>query len=454
MNAVKRKDCDMTQGVIWKQILMFALPLIAGNLFQQLYNTVDSIVVGNFVGKEALAAVGSVGPILNSMIGFFVGLSTGAGVVISQYYGAKEEEKVSRAVHSMLCLTLLLCVVITVLGVLLCPIMLNLMQTPEDVYREAKEYLMIYFSGISGLLLYNMGSGVLRAVGDSRHPLYFLIFSACTNTVLDIVFVAGFHAGIAGAAWATVIAQCLSAVMVLATLMRSDGAYRLVWRRLAVDWKILRRIVSVGLPAALQMVITSVSNIFVQSYINVFGSDVMAGWSAYSKIDAFMMLPMQSVSMAATTFVGQNLGAGEMKRAKKGTHASIFLSICITVAIMIPLLIFAPFMVSLFNGDVEVLRYGTLFVRMLSPFYVMCCINQIYAGSLRGAGDSRAPMVIMLCCFVFFRQVYLFVTSRVFGTIHWVAFGYPAGWILCSLIISIYYKMGRWKKRVIQINEE
>lgn len=439
----------MTQGIIWKQILMFALPLIAGNLFQQLYNTVDSIVVGNFVGKEALAAVGSVGPILNSMIGFFVGLSTGAGVVISQYYGAKEEKKVSRAVHSMLCLTLLLCVVLTVLGVLLCPIMLNLMQTPEDVYGEAKEYLMIYFAGISGLLLYNMGSGVLRAVGDSRHPLYFLIFSACTNTVLDIVFVAGFHTGIAGAAWATVIAQCLSAIMVFATLMRSDGAYRIVWGRLKVDWKILKQIVSVGLPAAFQMVITSVSNVFVQSYINVFGSAVMAGWSACSKIDAFMMLPMQSVSMAATTFVGQNLGAGEVKRAKKGTHASILLSICITVVIMIPLLIFTPFMVSLFNGDAEVLRYGTLFVRMLSPFYVMCCINQIYAGSLRGAGDSKAPMVIMLCSFVFFRQIYLFVTSRVFGTIHWVAFGYPAGWILCSVIISIYYKIGRWKKHVI-----
>lgn len=444
----------MTQGVIWKQILMFALPLIAGNLFQQLYNTVDSIVVGNFVGKEALAAVGSVGPILNSMIGFFVGLSTGAGVVISQYYGAKDEEKVSGAVHSMLCLTLVLCAAITVLGVLLCPVMLSLMQTPGDVYQEAKTYLTIYFSGVSGLLLYNMGSGVLRAVGDSRHPLYFLIFSACTNTVLDVVLVAGFHMGIAGAAWATVAAQSLSAMLVFLTLMHSDGAYRIVWRRLAVDWKILKKIISVGLPAALQMVITSVSNIFVQSYINVFGSDVMAGWSAYAKLDAFMMLPMQSVSMAATTFVGQNLGAGELKRAKKGTHMSILLSVCITVLVMIPLLIFAPFMVGLFNSEPEVLRFGTLFVRMLSPFYVACCINQIYAGSLRGAGDSRAPMVIMLCCFVFFRQIYLFVTSRVFGTIGWVAFGYPAGWILCTVLISIYYKMGRWKKHVIQMEKE
>lgn len=446
MGVTKRKDCDMTEGVIWKQIFLFALPLMAGNLFQQLYNTVDSIIVGNFVGKEALAAVGSVGPIMNSLIGFFMGLSTGAGVVISQYYGAKREDRVQRAVHSMLCMTLFLCVVVTIAGILLCPTMLHLMQTPEDVYVQADEYLMIYFAGVSGLMIYNMGSGILRAVGDSKRPLYFLIFSACTNTVLDIVFVSGFKMGIAGAAWATVIAQCLSAVLVLVTLTRASGAYRIVWKKLAMDWAILKQIIRIGFPAALQMMITSISNIFVQSYINVFGSSVMAGWSAYSKIDMFMMMPMQSVSMAATTFVGQNLGAGKVKRARMGTRTALFLAMGTTVVIMIPLLTFAPLMVQMFNGDTAVISYGALFIRMLSPFYVLCCVNQVYASSLRGAGDSKAPMVIMLLSFVVFRQVYLFAASRIFGTIIPVAFGYPAGWLLCSLLIYLYYRFGHWEK--------
>lgn len=450
MSVTKRKDRDMTEGVIWKQILLFALPLMAGNLFQQLYNTVDSIIVGNFVGKEALAAVGSVGPIMNSLIGFFMGLSTGAGVVISQYYGAKKEDRVQRAVHSMLCMTIFLCLVVTIAGILLCPAMLRLMQTPDDVYVQAEEYLAIYFAGVSGLMIYNMGSGILRAVGDSKRPLYFLIFSACTNTVLDIVFVAGFHMGIAGAAWATVIAQCLSALLILLTLSRASGAYRIVWKKLRMDWTILRQIIRIGFPAAIQMMITSISNIFVQSYINVFGSSVMAGWSAYSKIDMFMMMPMQSVSLAATTFVGQNLGAGKTRRAKTGTRTSLLLAVVVTVVIMIPLLIFAPWMVRMFNSDSSVISYGALFIRLLSPFYVLCCVNQVYASSLRGAGDSKAPMIIMLLSFVVFRQIYLFVTSRVFGTIIPVAFGYPAGWILCSLLIYLYYRLGHWEKHRIE----
>lgn len=450
MSVTKRKDRDMTEGVIWKQILLFALPLMAGNLFQQLYNTVDSIIVGNFVGKEALAAVGSVGPIMNSLIGFFMGLSTGAGVVISQYYGAKKEDRVQRAVHSMLLMTIFLCLVVTIAGILLCPAMLKLMQTPDDVYVQAEEYLAIYFAGVSGLMIYNMGSGILRAVGDSKRPLYFLIFSACTNTVLDIVFVAGLHMGIAGAAWATVIAQCLSALLILLTLSRASGAYRIVWRKLRMDWTILRQIIRIGFPAAIQMMITSISNIFVQSYINVFGSSVMAGWSAYSKIDMFMMMPMQSVSLSATTFVGQNLGAGKIRRAKNGTRTSLLLAMAVTVIIMIPLLIFAPWMVRMFNGDSAVISYGTLFIRLLSPFYVLCCVNQVYASSLRGAGDSKAPMIIMLLSFVVFRQIYLFAASRLFGTIIPVAFGYPAGWVLCSLLIYLYYRLGHWEKYRIE----
>ena len=430
----------MTQGVIWKQLLLFALPLMVGNLFQQLYNTVDSIVVGNFVGKEALAAVGSVGPIINSLIGFFTGLATGAGVVSSQAYGAKNSEKVSRTVHTTLSLTLLLCLLFTFVGIAMTPMMLRLMSTPEDVFGESAAYLRIYFAGVSGLMIYNMGAGILRAVGDSRRPLYFLIFSACTNTVLDLLFVAVRRWGIAGVAWATVLSQVISAVLIMIVLMRTDGPYRLELKKLRLEIPILREVVQVGLPAAIQQMITSISNVFVQSYINMFGSSVMAGWSAYSKIDQFMMLPMMSVSLAATTYVGQNRGAGRLDRIKKGANTAFFMSLTVSLLAMAPLLIFAPSLVGLFNSEAEVLSYGVLFIRTLSPFYMLCCINQVYASSLRGLGNTRAPMFIMLGSFVVFRQIYLFIVSRVHPTVLAVGMGYPAGWMLCSLLIYCYYR--------------
>ena len=332
MERQKKKDTDMTEGVIWKQLLWFALPLMVGNVFQQFYNTVDSIVVGNFVGKEALAAVGSVGSIINSVIGFFGGLATGASVVIAQSYGAKNDGKVSIAVHTTFCMTLVLCVVFTIVGISATPFLLRFMSMPDDVIGEATEYLMIYFSGVSGLMIYNMGAGVLRAVGDSKRPLYFLVFSACVNTVLDLVFVVKLHWGIAGVAWATVIAQGLSAVLILVVLFRANGAYRLVLSKMKTDRGALQEIVRIGFPSAVQQTVTAFSNVFVQSYINSFGSNAMAGWSAYGKIDQFMMLPMQSVALAATTFVGQNHGARREDRVKKGTRTALGLSMVISIA--------------------------------------------------------------------------------------------------------------------------
>ena len=386
----------MTEGVIWKQLLWFALPLMVGNVFQQFYNTVDSIVVGNFVGKEALAAVGSVGSIINSVIGFFGGLAPGASVVIAQSYGAKNDGKVSIAVHTTFCMTLVLCVVFTIVGISATPFLLRFMSMPDDVIGEATEYLMIYFSGVSGLMIYNMGSGVLRAVGDSKRPLYFLVFSACVNTVLDLVFVVKLHWGIAGVACATVIAQGLSAVLILVVLFRANGAYRLVLSKMKTDRGALQEIVRIGFPSAVQQTVTAFSNVFVQSYINSFGSNAMAGWSAYGKIDQFMMLPMQSVALAGTTFVGQTHTGRREARVKKGTRTALGLSMVISIAVMIPLLSFAPVMVKLFNSYSEVVRYGSLFLRLLSPFYVLCCVNQILASTLRGLGDSKAPMIIML----------------------------------------------------------
>ena len=446
-SILKHRDTDMTEGNIARLLINFALPLLIGNIFQQLYNTVDSIVVGNYVSKQALAAVGCTGPIINALIGIFVGLSGGAGVVISQYYGAKDREKLHSAVQTTVAITLIMCVVLTVLGVLFTPYMLLLMDTPADVFAEAAEYLRIYFWGISGLLLYNIGSGILRAVGDSTHPLYFLIFSALTNTVLDVLFVKYFRMGIAGAAVATIVAQGLSALLVLGMLIRSNADYRIDPLHMQLKGCLLKKICAIGIPSAIQMGITAFSNIFVQSYINHFESSCMAGWAAYNKIDAFALLPLMSLSMSITTFMGQNLGAGKLERAKKGPLICLGISFAIVILILLPLMIFAPQLVSLFNREEEVLRFGTLFIRMISPFYLLCTINQVLAGALRGAGDTKSSMFIMLGSFVVFRQIYLFIVYRLGGGIVPIALGYPAGWIMCSTILLIYYRSGAWMRK-------
>ena len=438
-SVLRRKDTDMTHGSIPRLLIGFAIPLIIGNLFQQLYNTVDSIVVGNFVSKQALAAVGCTGPIINALIGLFSGLATGAGVVISQFYGAKDDEKLHASVQTTVMLTLIMCVVLTALGVTATPAMLRLMDTPDDVFVEAVEYLRIYFLGISGMLLYNIGAGILRAVGDSTRPLYFLIFSAVTNTVLDILFVKSLSMGIAGAAIATVISQCLSAIMVMFLLSRAKSAYRVDPRHLHMTTSILKKICSIGIPSALQLAITAFSNIFVQSYINRFESSCMAGWTAYNKIDAVAMLPMMSLSMALTTFVGQNLGAGDYKRARSAPKYGLIMGFIMMVVILTPLMIFAPQLTSLFNQETEVIRFGAMFIRMISPFYLAFAINQVYLGALRGAGDTRTAMFITLGSFVVFRQIYLYISYRLGGGIIAIALGYPAGWVLCSLILLIYY---------------
>jgi len=442
----RRKDVDMTSGNITRHIISFALPLLVGNIFQQLYNTVDTWVVGNFVSNEAFSAVGTVGPIINMLIGFFMGLSSGAGVVISQYYGAKREDDVSRAVHTSILMTLVLGVVFTFIGLGMTPFMLRLMKTPEEVLPESTAYLTIYFSGLLGLMVYNIGAGILRAVGDSQRPFYFLVVCAVLNTVLDLVFVLLLHMGVEGVALATIISQGVSAVLVVITLLRSTNCIRLRFRALKLHWDMLKKIFTVGIPAALQMAVTAFSNIFVQSYINYFGADCMSGWTAYAKVDQLLFLPMQSIALASTTFVGQNLGRNQVERARKGVTVSLRIAVISTLVMMVPVLIFAAPIVSFFNSKKEVIEYGTMLLRWLSPFYVLCCFNQIYSGALRGAGNSKAPMLIMLCSFVLFRQVYLYVMSGLCNEIIPIAMGYPAGWLLCSSLTAIYYhrvKLGK-----------
>ena len=447
----KGRDVDMTQGNILRHLITFSLPLLAGNIFQQMYNMVDTWVVGRFVSNEAYAAVGTVGPIVNMLIGFFLGLSSGAGVVISQYYGAKRYEDVSRTVHTALTMTFILGILFTGIGLGMTPFMLRLMNTPDSVMPESTAYLTIYFSGIMGLMFYNIGAGILRAVGDSRRPFYFLVVCAVMNTVLDLVFVLALGMGVRGVALATIVSQATSAVLILITLMRTGECIKLEPRKLRIHFDVLKKIFRVGIPAAIQMAITGFSNIFVQSYINFFGDNCMSGWTTYGKVDQLLFLPMQSIALASTTFVGQNLGCNQVERAKKGVTRALLLAVSCTVILMIPVLIFAPQIVAFFNSKPEVVEYGSMLLRYITPFYVLCCFNQIYSGALRGSGNSKAPMIIMLSSFVAFRQVYLFVMSRVWNEIIPIAMGYPAGWLLCSSLTFIYYhKVQLGKNRLVE----
>ena len=447
MAAPRKKTRDMTQGTIWKHLLAFALPLMIGNLFQQLYNTVDSIVVGQFVSKQALAAVGSTTSIINMLVGFFSGVSVGAGVIISQRFGAKDPVGVHKAVHTTISLTLIIGLVGTVVGIVLAPIMLTLMKTPQDVFVEAKAYLQIYFGGISGLMLYNMGSGILRAVGDSRRPLYFLVFSSCVNIVLDLLFVLGFHMGVEGVAYATIIAQFSSAALIYFTLYRTHDVHRFQPKKLRIYPEMVRSIIRVGLPAGLQQALTSFSNVFVQGYINSFGTNCVAGWSCYHRIDQFILLPMQSISMASTTFVGQNIGHRDLERTEKGIRTAVMLSIVVTGILIGLVVIFCAPLIKIFNDDPGVVEYGVMFIRLISPFYLIICFNQIYAGALRGAGDAKAPMFIMLFSFVLFRQLYLAIGTQFINTEWFVGLGYPAGWAMCSTLQLLYYYKSKWRDR-------
>ena len=438
--APRRRDVDMTQGSTFRLLLQFSLPLLAGNLFQQLYNMVDTWVVGNYVSNVAYSAVGTMGPILNMLIGFFSGFASGAGVVISQYYGAKMLGKVRETVHTALLLTLVMGIVLTAVGILMIPTALRLIKMPAEAVADATTYLRIIFSGIMGLMFYNMGAGILRAVGDSRRPFYFLIASTGTNIVLDLLFVIRFDMGVAGVAWATIIAQALSAVLVLATLMGTESVVQVKLRWLRVNWAILKKIFTIGLPAAIQLAVTAFSNIFVQSYINFFGTDCMSGWTTYAKVDQLMFLPMQSIALASTTFVGQNLGKGNVERARRGVSTALKLSLGITAVILVPLMLFAPQITAFFNDKPEVIEYGTLLLRLLSPFYLLCCFNQVYAAAQRGAGNTRAPMVMMLGSFVLFRQTYLYIMANfIANRLIPIAMAYPAGWFICSLANAIYY---------------
>lgn len=441
---MKGNTQDLIKGSIVKAIILFSVPLLIGNLFQQLYNAVDSYVVGNYVGKVALAAVGASTPIINMLIGFFMGISTGAGVVIAQFFGAGDLSKMKKAIHNSIALTLVIGVVLTVIGLVFNDPILKAIGVPSDVFSEASTYLSIYFWSLIFVMIYNMGSGILRSVGDSKRPLYFLIFSSIINIVLDFLFVKNFGFGVAGAGYATLIAQAISAIMVMYVLMKTEDSYKVVLKDIKFDKEILLKIIKIGLPTGLQQSIVSLSNVIVQSYINVYGASVIAGYSVTIKIDGFVNLPLQAFNMAITTFVGQNIGAKQYNRVKKGAYITTFLAMVTIGFFVVIMYFFGRDFIALFNQEKDVIDAGRLMQLTFLPFYIFLPINQVINGVLRGAGRSAVPMYVMIFSFVFLRQIYLFLVTKVTSDVVYVFLGWPTTWVVCSLIFIVYFFKVQW----------
>ena len=425
---------------MFEYILVFLVHILFGTFFQQLYNTADAMIVGHFVGKQALAAVGgTTGTLINLLVGFFVGLSSGATVVISQYYGGKREEKVQWAVHTAVAFSILGGLVLMVLGIASSRWMLDLMNTPADVMEHALIYIRVFYLGIIGNLLYNMGSGILRAIGDSRRPLYYLIVCCFTNIALDLLFVAVFKMGVVGAALATILSQAISAVLVMTSLIRTRDIYRLYLSRIRIDWIMLKRIVRIGFPAGLQSILYSVSNVIIQSAVNTLGTDNVAAWAAYGKVDGLFWMMINALGIAATTFVGQNYGANKMDRVHRGVRTSMFLSVIMT-GLLVAFLWFAggP-LTALFTTDQAVHAICQDLVHFLVPTFFTYIAIEILSGALRGVGDAWIPMILTAVGICGVRIVWMTVALPHFHTLKGAAFCYPLSWMVTTVAYFIYY---------------
>lgn len=439
-----KKSTVMTEGSIWKKILFFSIPLILGNLFQQLYNTVDSIIVGNYIGSEALAAVGSSGSLINLLIGFCIGASAGAGVVIAQFYGAQDREGVRKAVHTTIAIAIAAGAVLTVVGIVATPILLKAMGTPQEVFDQASIYLKVYFGGILFSVVYNMSAGILNAVGNSKRSLVYLMIAATFNIFLDLLFVVVLKMGIVGAAIATDISQLLSCIFIILFLVRSEDVYRVKLKDIRCYDNLLGKILKIGLPTGVQNIVISLSNVIVQSSVNSFGAVAMAGFAAYIKVDGFNILPVLSFSMAATTFVGQNVGAGRLDRVKKGMYVSVAMGIIYTVCTGILLLTFAPQVIGVFTQNGKVVEYGVYIMKFFCPFYWMLGILHILAGTIRGTGKTMQAMVVFLFSLCIFRVLWIWGAMSVSHKIGGVMLGYPLSWLVGLVMILIYVWKGNW----------
>ena len=434
----------MTEGSISGKMLRFAAPVFVGNLFQQLYNVADALIVGNFVGNGALAAVSATGNLSFLLISFFVGVSIGAGVVISRFFGAQDEEKMRLAIHTAVAFNLVTAALLTLAGTTLTPWLLRLMGTPEDVMELSVSYIRIIFSGSIGMVMYNSLCGIMRAVGDSRTPLYFLVVSSLLNVVLDLLFVAVLSLGVKGAAFATILSQLVSALLCAARLMRTHESHRLVLRELGFDREMLGLIVRYGLPTGMQNSVIAIANVVVQSYVNSFGTMAVAGCGAYSKIEGFAFLPITSFQMALTTFVGQNLGAREFDRARRGARFGILCSLAAAELIGMAIYLSAPYLLGAFTSEPEAIAFGVGRAKVCSVFFFLLAASHCLSAVLRGAGKANIPMLAMLLFWCVVRVAFLSIVMPFRHTIDVVNWVYPLTWLLSTIFLVIYYFAADW----------
>jgi putative MATE family efflux protein len=445
---------DITEGVIWKQILIFFFPILLGTFFQQLYNTTDAIVVGRFIGKQALSAVGgTTGTLINLLVGFFVGLSSGATVIISQYYGARKHDDLNVAVHTAVAMATIGGALFTVGGILIAPFALEAMGTPEDVIQYSLIYIRIYFGGMIPNMIYNIGSGILRAVGDSKRPLYFLIASCVINIVLDLLFVAVLGLGIYGVAIATVLSQCISAMLVIYILMHTSESYRVMLGKVKIEKEKLAQIFKIGLPAGFQSSMYNIANVVIQSSINSFGTDTVAAWTAFSKIDGLFWMIMGAFGVSITTFVGQNYGAEKIDRVKNGVRQTLVMCMGAAVVLSVILYFTGQYVYFLFTEDALVVEKGMEILKFLVPTYFTFVFIEILSGALRGMGNSLVPMLLTSIGVCGLRVLWIIIAVPQRPEIKTVIFSYPLSWAVTSVLFIIYY-MYFWKKRKHKIEEK
>ena len=448
---MNEEKMSMTEGTIWKKLVRFAIPLLLGNLFQQLYNAVDSLVVGNFCGNEALAAVSSSGSMQHLLIGFFQGVFIGASVIISRCFGAKDDEGMDEAIHTTVVFSLAMGVILTILGVTFTPTILRWMGTPENVMPNSVTYFRIYCMGLLGMVLYNTTNGIFNALGDSRHPLYYLIISSVTNAVLDVIFVGGFGMGVAGAALATTMGQFLSAILGLIHLMSGKFVVQIKISKLRVNWSVLKSVFLLGLPSGIQNSVNSIANLVVQANINAFGDLAMGGCGSYSKIQGFVFIPVLSMSLALTTYVGQNMGANRPERVKTGIRQGMMISVVMAEIFGIFVFLFAPYLVGMFSKDPAVIAFGVQQARVEALFYFLLAITHACAGTLRGAGKTMIPMSVTLGAWCILRIGYIEGLVRIIQNINVVFSAYPVTWFVSSLVLLWFVKKQNWEENTLKI---
>lgn len=434
----------MTQGNIWKLLITFSIPLIIGNLLQQMYNTADSIIVGNFVGSNGLAAVGSGTALINLIIAFAQGAAVGAGVVVSQYIGADKKDKIKISVHTSICISIILGLILSLLGIFASPSLLIMMKTPKVVLKSSILYLQIYCGGLIFNVIYNMATGILNAAGNSKKPLVYLAIASFTNIILDLLFIKIFKLGVMGAAIATDISQAISCILAIGYLLKVKSDYKLYIKNLKINKETAVKIIKIGLPTAIQNMVISFSNVLVQSSVNAYGATAMAGYAAYLKIDGFNILPVLSISMAVTTFTGQNVGANRLDRVKKGMYSSLIMVLVYTVFIGAVLLIFSHQVLGLFTHSAQVIMYGQLAMKYFCPYYFLLGILNVLAGTVRGAGKGIPPMIILLFSMCIFRILWIKIALPFYSSIDGVFILYPISWLVGAILMILYTKFGKW----------